>query len=142
MKHSPRGFNRTDRIADQIQKDLALLLQREIKDPRVGMVTVSSVKVSKDLSFSDVYVSFMGKDSLEEAKEALEVLEKASGFLRSSLAKGVKLRVMPKLRFHYDVTMVEAPRISALIDKAVKQDQSRQQASDEDLDQSEQDQQD
>ena len=142
MKHSPRGFNRTDRIADQIQKDLALLLQREIKDPRVGMVTVSSVKVSKDLSFSDVYVSFMGKDSLEEAKEALEVLEKASGFLRSSLAKGAKLRVMPKLRFHYDVTMVEAPRISALIDKAVKQGQSLQQPSDEGLHQSEQDRQD
>lgn len=125
MKHSPRGFNRTDRIADQIQKDLALLLQREIKDPRVGMVTVSAVKVSKDLAFSDVYVSFMTKNSLEESKEALEVLENASGFLRSSLAKGIKLRVMPKLRFHYDSTLVEAPRISALIDKAVKQDQAR-----------------
>ncbi|MCG8672930.1 MAG: 30S ribosome-binding factor RbfA [Pseudomonadales bacterium] len=135
MKHSPRGFSRTDRIADQIQKDLALLLQRELKDPRVGMTTVSSVKVSKDLSFADVYVSFMGKDTLEEASEGLEVLASAAGFLRSSLAKSIKLRVMPKLRFHYDATMVEAPRISALIDKAVKQDQSRQPSSDDDVDQ-------
>ena len=135
MKHSPRGFSRTDRIADQIQKDLALLLQRELKDPRVGMTTVSSVKVSKDLSFADVYVSFMGKDTLEEASEGLEVLASAAGFLRSSLAISIKLRVMPKLRFHYDATMVEAPRISALIDKAVKQDQSRQPSSDDDVDQ-------
>ena len=135
MKHSPRGFSRTDRIADQIQKDLALLLQRELKDPRVGMTTVSSVKVSKDLSFADVYVSFMGKDTLEEASEGLEVLASAAGFLRSSLATSIKLRVMPKLRFHYDATMVEAPRISALIDKAVKQDQSRQPSSDDDVDQ-------
>ncbi|PIE41170.1 MAG: ribosome-binding factor A [Gammaproteobacteria bacterium] len=137
MKHSPRGFNRTDRIADQIQKDLALLLQREIKDPRVGMATVSSVKVSRDLSFADVYVSFMNKDSVEEATEALSVLENASGFLRSCLAKSIKLRVMPRLRFHYDSTMIEAPRISALIDKAVKQDQSRHDSSGDSLDQNE-----
>ncbi len=114
-----------------------MLLQREIKDPRVGMATVSSVKVSRDLSFADVYVSFMNKDSVEEATEALSVLENASGFLRSCLAKSIKLRVMPRLRFHYDSTMIEAPRISALIDKAVKQDQSRHDSSGDSLDQNE-----
>lgn len=125
MKHSPRGFNRTDRVADQIQKDLALLLQRELKDPRVGMVTVSSVKVSKDFAFADIYVSFMDKNSQEEAQEGVEVLNNAAGFLRSLLAKGIKLRVMPKLRFHFDATLLEAPRLSALIDKAVKEDKAR-----------------
>lgn len=125
LKHSPRGFKRTDRIADQIQKDLAVLLQRELKDPRVGMATVAAVKVSRDLSFADVYVSFLDKDSESEAAEALQVLDKASGFLRSGLAKNIALRVMPKLRFHYDATLSEAPRLSALIDRAVRQDQQR-----------------
>ena len=122
MRHGARGYSRTDRIADQIQKDLAVMLQREIKDPRVGMATVSSVKVSKDLSFADVYVTFMGKDGEAEANEGLKVLENASGFLRSTLSKKISLRVMPKLRFHYDATVVEGPRIESLISKAVKED--------------------
>lgn len=102
-----------------------MLLQRELKDPRVGMVTVSSVKVSKDFSFADVYVSFMDKNTAEEAEEAVAILENAAGFLRSQLAKGIKLRVMPRLRFHFDATLLEGPRLSALIDKAVKQDKAR-----------------
>ena len=102
MRHSARGYNRTDRIADQIQRDLAVLLQREVKDPRVGMVTINSVNVSKDLAFADVYVTFMGINEDQNVEESLEVLEHAGGFLRSLLAKSIKLRVMPRLRFHYD----------------------------------------
>lgn len=128
MRHSPRGYNRTDRIADQIQRDLAVLLQREIKDPRVGMVTVSGVKVAKDLSFADIYVTFMTLEKDDEVKEALAVLEHASGFLRSMLAKGIKLRVMPRLRFHFDKVIVTAPRLSSLIDQAVAEDKSRHHA--------------
>ena len=125
MRHHARGFNRTDRIADQIQRDLAVLLQREIKDPRVGMPTISGVKVSRDLAYADVYVTFMAIDAPEKVKEALEVLEHASGMLRSLLSKSIKLRVMPRLRFHYDQTIVEGPRISALINAAVAEDQAR-----------------
>ena len=125
MRHAPRGYKRTDRISDQIQRDLALMLQREIKDPRVGMVTISSVKVSKDLSFADVYVTFMGKDSEQEAQDGLEVLTNASGFLRSSLAQLLSIRIMPKLRFHYDATVVEGARLDSLIRRAIKDDQSR-----------------
>lgn len=91
------------------------------------MVTVSSVSVSKDFSYADVYVSFLDKDSQQDIDEAVNVLTNAAGFLRSTLAKELKLRVMPKLRFHYDATLAEAPRLSALIDKAVKQDQARHQ---------------
>lgn len=127
MRHSPRGYNRTDRIADQIQRDLAVLLQREIKDPRVGMVTVSGVKVAKDLSFADVYVTFMTLEKDDEVKQALAVLEHASGFLRSMLAKSIKLRVMPRLRFHFDQVIVTAPRISNLIRDAIREDESRHQ---------------
>jgi len=125
LRHHARGFNRTDRIADQIQRDLAVLLQREIKDPRVGMPTVSGVKVSRDLAYADVYVTFMAIDAPEKVKEALEVLEHASGMLRSLLSKSIKLRVMPRLRFHYDQTIVDGPRISALINAAVAEDQAR-----------------
>ncbi|RLT99371.1 30S ribosome-binding factor RbfA [Ketobacter sp.] len=125
MRHSARGYNRTDRIADQIQRDLAVLLQREVKDPRVGMVTINSVNVSKDLAFADVYVTFMGINEDQNVEESLEVLEHAGGFLRSLLAKSIKLRVMPRLRFHYDHTIVDGPRMSRLIDRAVAEDKAR-----------------
>lgn len=127
MRHGARGYNRTDRIADQIQRDLALMLQREIKDPRVGMVTINSVNVSKDLAFADVYVTFMGIDESQDVDESLSVLEHASGYLRSLLAKSIQLRTIPRLRFHYDRTIVDGPRMSRLIDKAVAEDQARQQ---------------
>lgn len=125
MRHHARGFNRTDRIADQIQRDLALLLQREIKDPRVGLPTISSVKVSKDLAYADVYITFMAINEPDKVKQALAVLDNASGLLRSLLSKSIKLRVMPRLRFHYDQTIVEGPRISALINAAVAEDKAR-----------------
>lgn len=125
MRHHNRGFSRTERIADQIQRDLAVLLQREIKDPRVGLPTISGVKVSKDLAYADVYVTFMAINDPDKVAQALEVLDNASGLLRSMLSKSIKLRVMPRLRFHYDETIVEGPRISALINAAVAEDKSR-----------------
>ena len=125
MRHGARGYNRTDRIADQIQRDLAVLLQREVKDPRVGMVTINSVNVSKDLAFADVYVTFMGINEDQNVDESIGVLEHAGGFLRSLLAKSIQLRTMPRLRFHYDRTIVDGPRMSRLIDKAVAEDRAR-----------------
>jgi len=126
LRHSPRGYSRTDRIADQMQRDLAVLVQRELKDPRLGMTTISGIKVSRDLAFADVYVTFMGIEEDEEGiKQGLSVLTNAAGFLRSSLAKGIKLRVMPSLRFHYDQTVVEGPRMSALINRARSEDIAR-----------------
>ena len=130
MRHHARGFSRTERIADQIQRDLAVLLQREIKDPRVGLPTISGVKVSKDLSYADVYITFMAINEPDKVKLALGVLDNASGLLRSMLSKSIKLRVMPRLRFHYDETIVEGPRISALINAAVAQDEARHQHDD------------
>ncbi|MBV1919576.1 MAG: 30S ribosome-binding factor RbfA [Pseudomonadales bacterium] len=108
-----------------MQRDLAVLVQRELKDPRLGMVTISGVKVSRDLAFADVYVTFMGIDEVEEnIKQGLDVLANASGFLRSSLAKDLKLRVIPNLRFHYDRTVVDGPKMSALINRARSEDKA------------------
>jgi ribosome-binding factor A len=116
-----RDFNRTDRIADVIQKELAQIIHQEMKDPRVGLITLAQVKVSKDLSHAKVYVSVMME---ERSKEALETLNKASGFLRAQLAKRVQMRVMPILSFVYDDTTIKANRLSKLIDDARAKDKS------------------
>lgn len=118
----PKEFSRGRRIADQIQKELASLIQRELKDPRVGMVTINEVKVSRDLAFADVYFTMFADDG---AGEAAEALDRASGFLRSALSKVLKIRTTPKLRFHYDNSINEGQRISKAIDDAIADDQKR-----------------
>lgn len=121
-----REFKRTDRVGDQLQKELAVLIQREVKDPRLGMVTVSGVTVSRDLGYADVYVTLLGEDSHERVKENLKVLRQAGGFLRSQIARRIKLRHVPELRFHYDESVVRGHRLSSLIEQAVSSDRERQ----------------
>ena len=117
----PQGFERTDRIADQIQRELARLVQFEVKDPRVGMVTIQTVRVSRDLSFADVYFTVLGQDG-DQAAQAEPVLTHAAGFLRSELAKTLNTRTTPKLRFHYDKIPEQADELSRLIDRARARD--------------------
>ncbi|MYL24864.1 30S ribosome-binding factor RbfA [Vreelandella massiliensis] len=126
-----REFKRTDRVADQLQKELAVLIQREVKDPRLGMVTVSGVDVSRDLGYADVYITLLGEQAPERIKENLQVLKRAAGFLRSQIAKRVKLRHVPELRFHYDESVVRGQQLSSLIDEAVASDRDRQGDDDE-----------
>lgn len=114
-----RDFSRTDRIGDVMQRELSSIIQQELKDPRVSMVTIAEVKVSKDLAYAKVYVSVMME---EKAKETLEGLNKAAGFLRAELAKRMSIRIIPKLSFVYDDTTIKANRISRLIDDAVSSD--------------------
>ena len=123
-----RDFKRTDRVGDQIQRDLATLIQREIKDPRLGMVTISHVKVSKDLSYADIYftVLALGEQSEAEAiSSARMVLNNAAGFLRTELSRGIKLRVMPQLRFHFDESVERGRHLHGLIEKAWQQETRR-----------------
>lgn len=131
-----REFKRTDRVADQLQKELAVLIQREVKDPRLGMVTVSGVEVSRDLGYADVHVTLLGDDTPERIKENLKVLKQAAGFLRGQIAKRIKLRHVPELRFHYDESVVRGQRLSSLIEEAVQSDRARsgEQGDDEDGD--------
>ena len=117
---------RLQRVADQVQRELATLIQREVKDPRLGMVTVSGVEVSRDLGYADVHVTLLGEDTPEQIKENLKVLKQAAGFLRSQIAKRIKLRHVPELRFHYDESVVRGQRLSSLIQDAVASDRSRQ----------------
>ena len=125
-----REFKRTDRVADQLQQELAVLIQREIKDPRLGMVTVSGVNVSRDLGYADVYVTLLGDDDAERIKENLAVLKRAAGFLRSQIAQRIKLRHVPELRFHYDESVARGHKLSSLIDQAVESDRVRNDSED------------
>ncbi|WP_299183643.1 30S ribosome-binding factor RbfA [uncultured Neptuniibacter sp.] len=130
-----RDYSRTSRIADQLQRELAQLIQFEVKDPRLGMVTVSHVKVSKDLGFADVYITVLplnGKDEAEAIVDSLKVLNNAAGFLRGELCRNVKLRVMPQLRFHFDETIERGRHLHHLIEAAIrKENQSSDNGTDE-----------
>lgn len=128
---------RLKRMADSVQRELSELIRLELKDPRLGgLVTISGVKVSPDLGYADVYVTVMGRelddDQTEQAhQETLDVLNKASGFLRQELSRRIKTRVTPRLRFHYDKTNAYGNYMFGLIAEAVK-DLPADQAKDQD----------
>lgn len=121
--------SRLRRIGDQIQRDLSAIISQEVKDPRVGMVTINDVKVSSDLGYAEVYFTCMafGRDGVEvERVLQQQLLNNAAGFIRSKLAKGLNMRVIPMLRFHYDAVIDTGSELSALIEKAVSEDKSKQ----------------
>ena len=121
----PKEFSRTRRVAEQMQRELAQLIQFEIKDPRVGMVTVSAVEVSKDLSVAKVFISTLGDE--QELNDTVVVLDKAAGFLRHELGRRMTIRAVPELRFHIDKSIAQGRRLSDLIDQAVERDNKEHQ---------------
>ncbi len=124
----PRDFSRTRRVGEQMQRELAELLQREVRDPRLSAVTISGVDVTRDLSLAKVYYTVMPEQlTVEEAQKALE---KASGFLRHALGERMIIRNVPQLRFIYDETLVKGTELANLIDQAVAADRKKHQDSD------------
>ena len=114
MKHSPRKKSgRTHKLGDLIQRELSELLQRELRDPRVGMITITSVDVSPDFSHAKVFFTLLSKENLEDVQLGLR---RAAGFLRSQLARRIKLYTTPELRFEYDESVERGDRLSRLID--------------------------
>lgn len=111
-----RSSGRPQRLGDQIQRELSDLLAREVRDPRVGMVTITSVDVSPDISHAKVFFTILEKDKLEDTAGGLR---RAAGFLRSRLAKRIKLYTTPELRFEYDESVERGDRLSRLIDAAI-----------------------
>ncbi len=108
-------FKRTDRIAQTLLKNLAVLIQQEVSDPRLkGFITLSDVTVSKDLSHAKVYFTVFQ----DEPELAGQVLNAASSFLRAQLAKSMKLRIIPQLRFIYDESVEYGKNLRKLIDDA------------------------
>ncbi len=116
---------RLQRLADQIQRELAVLIRDAVNDPRLtGFVTISSVKVSPDLGYADIYVTIM-EPELNDAmtktnhEESVKVLNNAAGFLRTELSHSLKTRTTPRLRFHYDEVTARGNYMMDLISQAV-----------------------
>lgn len=112
-----KEFSRKQRVASQIQKELAILIQQDLKDPRLGMVTVSAVEIASDLRNAKVYVTVFANTSPVE--EVLQILNSAGGFLRHALAQRIDLRVSPVLLFVHDVSVERGAALNALINKAI-----------------------
>ena len=133
--------SRAQRVGDQIQKELASLIQLEVSDPRIGMVSITGVEVSRDLSHAKVFVTVMNTLSEDasvnqltlsspgeldriEVEENIRALSKASGFLRTMLSKRLRSRSIPKLQFFYDNSIERGQQLSGLIDNALKADRA------------------
>ena len=122
-----KEFNRADRVGAQMQRELALLLRDEAKDPRLSEVTIQEVRVTRDLSHAKVYFTVLDSD---EAPWFTEILGHAAGFLRRRLGQIMKLRTIPELHFVYDKSIEEGQRLSALIEKAVASDHHEEEEKD------------
>ncbi|WP_016954105.1 30S ribosome-binding factor RbfA [Catenovulum agarivorans] len=119
-----REFSRADRVAQQVQKETAQILQRELKDPRVGMVTISEVEVSRDLAYAKIFISSLLQDE-EKAKTSVKQLNELAPYIRSLLAKRLRMRHVPSIKFVLDTSLNEGIRMSELVDKAVKTDKQK-----------------
>jgi len=118
---STKSFPRAKRVGQQIQRALSELIRRELRDPRLGMVTLTDVRMSSDLSYAKIYYSVLGADPLL----AQQILTQAADMLRGPLGRALGIRHSPELRFVQDELIESGARLSALINKAVKDDVAR-----------------
>ena len=123
------GYNRADRVADQVRMEVADILMRKIKDPRVQAVTVTDVKLTSDLRIARVYVTTMG--TKEEEKQVLVGLEQASGFIRGELGRRLSLRYLPEIVFTMDVSGPRGDRVLKLLDELHEKTEAAGGSSDE-----------
>ena len=124
----PKDFSRTSRLGEQIQREVAQMIQFEMKNPNLGMVTLNSVKVAKDLGYADIYFTVMGAKGETDAEiraNTSKILNEAAGYLRSQLARILTTRVTPQLRFHYDETLERGHHLTGLIKQARAADDAR-----------------
>lgn len=119
----PREFSRNQRLGSQVLRTLNELLRFETKDPRLQLVSLSSVNLSKDLSVAEVYFSLM--DPKADPAAVKQGLDRANGFLRSRLGREIKIRHVPELRFIHDNSAAESQRISDLLERALHHDEQR-----------------
>jgi len=135
----PKDFSRTSRLGEQIQREVAQMIQFEMKNPNLGMVTLNSVKVAKDLGYADIYFTVMGAKGETDAEirtNTSKILNEASGYLRSQLARILTTRVTPQLRFHYDETLERGHHLTGLIKQARAEDDARHEGDNSDQDDS------
>jgi ribosome-binding factor A len=119
----PKEFSRSQRVVEQIRRELAELLRTEVKDPRVGFITLTDVEITPDYAHAKVFfTSMLGE---EKVPEMLTGLRRASGFLRRELGRRVRIHTTPELHFVYDKSVEEGSRMSRLIDEVVREDEAR-----------------
>lgn len=106
---------RARRVAERIAEELATLLQREVSDPRLALLTVTDVEVDRELAYATVYVASMDPD--QDPSELLAALQGAQGFLRSRLAQAIQLRSFPRLRFRWDASSAQGSRVDELLNR-------------------------
>ncbi|GAB60374.1 30S ribosome-binding factor RbfA [Rheinheimera nanhaiensis] len=129
-----KEFSRVDRLSQQMKKEMAVILQREIKDPRLhSMITVSDVEVSRDLSHAKVFVTFLGLAD-DKVEDNLKILNDASGFVRSLIGKRIQARIVPHIRFVFDESLNEGIRMANLVSNARAEDDRRRLQSGQALD--------
>lgn len=112
----PRDFTRSERVAGLLRRELARLIQMEVKDPEVGFVSVSDVEVSRDIAHAKVYITVYDPD---KAAASIRALKRAAGFLRSRLGNELKMRNVPELHFRHDDSVETGQRLDSLIERAV-----------------------
>ncbi|MBV1911880.1 MAG: 30S ribosome-binding factor RbfA [Kangiellaceae bacterium] len=118
-----REFKRTDRVAEQLQRELAQIIQLEVKDPRVGMVTVCAVDLSRDLHYATTYVTFLGiEETVEATQSAIDILNDAAGFIRIQIGKRMRMRAVPHVKFIFDESIARGRDLSSLIENARDKD--------------------
>jgi ribosome-binding factor A len=119
----PKEYSRSQRVAEQIRRELAELIRMEVKDPRVGFITLTDVEITPDYAHAKVFFTSMkGEEGLDEI---LTGLRRASGFLRRELGRRVRIHTSPELHFHYDSSVERGSRMSQLIDEVVRADEAR-----------------
>jgi ribosome-binding factor A len=115
----PRDFKRAERVAGSMRRELAQIIQMEIKDPEVGFIGLSDVEVTRDLSHAKVYVTVFEH---EKAQSSIRALNQAAGFLRSRLGQVMRIRSVPELHFHHDASVETGRHMDELIDSAISSD--------------------
>ncbi|TKB55386.1 30S ribosome-binding factor RbfA [Ferrimonas aestuarii] len=120
-----REFSRTQRVNQQIQRELAMIMMREIRDPRLGMVTINDVETSRDLNYAKVFVTFLDNEP-EQVKAQMDALLELAPYIRSLLASSLRtMRAIPELRFTYDSSLVEGIRMTNVVNKVVADDKAK-----------------
>ncbi len=117
-----KEFYRSDRVADAVQRSLATLIPQEVSDPRLGIVNINAVTVTRDLAHAKVYVTLVGENDPVACKESVAVLNSASSFLRNLVGRKLTMRSTPRLQFIYDESSVRGQELRQLIDKAIASD--------------------
>ncbi|MGE5491299.1 MAG: 30S ribosome-binding factor RbfA [Actinomycetota bacterium] len=110
-----KSFNRSDRVSEQIRRDLAVLIQTELKDPRVGMISITEVELTPDYAHAKVYFTTLNAEHLPDIQKGLK---RASGFLRRELGRRIKIHTLPELHFVHDASLERGASLSQLIDEA------------------------